>query len=361
MKRFSAFLISASLLVSCSGSGDVLTMVTGSFTDSDGTGLRSYEFNQDTGQWKLLSSAKATEPTFVIFSKNGKYLYAVNETDRANSAVQSYSFDPGSGEMTLVSTRPTDRESPCHLSTDGSLLLASNYGGGSMSVFELGKRGQIKPFREQIDGGTGGPDQSRQSTAHLHCSIFTPDGKYVFASDFSADRILRFRLKNKNLIYIGASPVRPDSGPRHITFSPDGRYCYVIGELSGEITVFGYEDGNLNTVQTVRADDLFARGSADIHFSPDGRFLYASNRLEGDGIAIFRANKEDGTLERVGYQSTGVHPRNFTISPNGKYLLCACRDSEVVRIFRIDARTGLLEDTHNDIQVHKPLCVLLGN
>lgn len=361
MKRIFALLISTGLIISCSGSDDVLKMIVGTYTGQNGDGLFSYEFNQKNGQWKALSSAKATEPTFVIFSRNGKYLYAVNETDLENSAVQSYAYDAKNGEMTLVSTRPTDRESPCHLSTDGSLLLASNYGGGSLSVFELGKRGQIKPFREQIDGGTGGPDQSRQSTAHLHCSIFTPDGKYVFASDFSADRILRFRLKNKNLIYIGASPVRPDSGPRHITFSPDGRYCYVIGELSGEITVFGYEDGNLNTVQTVQADDLFARGSADIHFSPDGRFLYASNRLEGDGIAIFKANKQDGTLERAGYQRTGVHPRNFTISPNGKYLLCACRDSEIIQIFKIDTETGLLEDTHNDIKVHKPLCVLLGN
>lgn len=361
MKSFFALLISAALLLSCSGSDDVLKMVVGTYTGQNGDGLFSYEFNQNNGQWKALSSAKATEPTFVIFSENGKYLYAVNETDYENSAVQSYAYNAESGEMSLISTQTTDGSSPCHLSTNGALLLASNYGSGNLSVFPLGKDGEIEPHSQQFDGEASGPDMSRQSTAHLHCSMFTPEGKYVFASDFSADRLLRYSLQGNKLSYIGASPVRPDSGPRHLTFSNDGKYCYVIGELSGEITVFAYEDGDLSTVQTIQADDLFARGSADIHFSPDGRFLYASNRLEGDGIAIFKANKKDGTLERIGYQHTGVHPRNFTISPNGKYLLCACRDSEIIQIFKIDAETGLLEDTHNDIKVQKPLCILLGN
>ena len=361
MKRIFALLISTGLIISCSGSDDVLKMIVGTYTGQNGDGLFSYEFNQENGQWKALSSAKATEPTFVIFSRDGKYLYAVNETDLENSAVQSYAYDAKNGEMSLISTQTTDGSSPCHLSTNGSLLLASNYGSGNLSVFPLGKKGSIEPHSQQFDGEANGPDPSRQSTAHLHCSMFTPEGKYVFASDFSADRLLRFSLQGDKLSYIGASPVRPDSGPRHITFSNDGRYCYVIGELSGEITVFGYEDGDLNTIQTIQADDLFARGSADIHFSPDGRFLYASNRLEGDGIAIFKANKQDGTLERIGYQHTGVHPRNFTISPNGKYLLCACRDSEIIQIFKIDTETGLLEDTHNDIKVQKPLCVLLGD
>ena len=58
----------------------------------------------------------------------------------------------------------------------------------------------------------------------------------------------------------------------------------------------------LDTIQTIKADTLDARGSADIHISPDGNFVYASNRLKGDGIAIFSVNSEDGTLEKAGYQ-----------------------------------------------------------
>ena len=131
----------------------------------------------------------------------------------------------------------------------------------------------------------------------------------------------------------------------------------MLGELSGKVAVFNYEEGFLTPIQFIEADSLHAAGSADIHVSPDGRFLYASNRLQGDGIAIFSINQEDGLLMKVGYQKTGIHPRNFIITPNGKFLLCACRDSHVVQIFSIDSKTGLLNDTGLSIQKTKPVCL----
>ena len=116
--------------------------------------------------------------------------------------------------------------------------------------------------------------------------------------------------------------IEADSGPRHLTFSPNGKFAYLITELSGKVIAFSYDDGRLEQIQTITADTVAARGSADIHLSPDGKYLYASNRLKEDGIAIFAVNPENGTLAKVGYQPTGIHPRNFNITPNGKYLLC---------------------------------------
>ena len=116
-------------------------------------------------------------------------------------------------------------------------------------------------------------------------------------------------------------------------------------------------DGKLEKIQTIAADTLRARGSADIHLSPDGKYLYASNRLKGDGLAIFEVNPETGMLAKVGYQLTGIHPRNFIIPPNGKYLLAACRDSHVIQVFQRDPVTGLLSDTHQDISIDKPVCI----
>jgi 6-phosphogluconolactonase (cycloisomerase 2 family) len=126
----------------------------------------------------------------------------------------------------------------------------------------------------------------------------------------------------------------PGTGPRHFAFhSDDDKYLYILGELSGEVAVFDYENGDISHKQTVVADSLGARGSADIHISPDGRFLYSSNRLQADGIAIFAINANDGTLTKVGYQPTARHPRNFVITPNGKYLLVAGRDDNKIQVF----------------------------
>jgi 6-phosphogluconolactonase (cycloisomerase 2 family) len=152
-------------------------------------------------------------------------------------------------------------------------------------------------------------------------------------------------------------PVPAGTGPRHFDFHPNGRYVYLLGELSGQVLVFDYSSGMLTQKQTIASDTVGAHGSADIHVSPDGRFVYASNRLKADGIAIFTVNPDDGKLTKIGYQPTGLHPRNFAITPNGKYLLVACRDDNKIQVFSIDSKTGLLSDTHRDILLGKPVCV----
>ncbi|MBP3269733.1 MAG: beta-propeller fold lactonase family protein, partial [Bacteroidales bacterium] len=85
-----------------------------------------------------------------------------------------------------------------------------------------------------------------------------------------------------------------------------------------------------------------------------------SNRLKGDGLAIFRQDPDTGLLTYVGYQNTGIHPRNFAITPNGKFLLVACRDSDEVQVFSRDSETGLLKDTGRDIKIPHPVCVLFS-
>ena len=132
---------------------------------------------------------------------------------------------------------------------------------------------------------------------------------------------------------------------------------YVIGELSGRVTVFAYADGKLSPIQTVEADAAHAAGSADIHTTPDGRFLYVSNRLKDDGIVCFSIDPKSGMLTEIGKQATGIHPRNFVITPNGKYLLCACRDSNVIQIFEINPSTGQLKNTGKEIKTAQPVCL----
>ena len=100
-----------------------------------------------------------------------------------------------------------------------------------------------------------------------------------------------------------------------------------------------------------------AGGSADIHVTSDGRFLYASHRLQGDGISIYQIDPQTGLPQRIGYQLTGVHPRNFTLSPSERFLLVACRDSNRIQILERDAQTGLLRDTGRYIDTPKPMFV----
>lgn len=339
---------------------DELAMLVGTYTNGSSKGIYTFRFNQETGTAVALDSVALPNPSYLVPSEDGKLVYAVSEMNDSTAALNALSFDRKTGKLDLLNTVPTFGEDPCYVATNGKEVLTANYSGGSMSVFPLLKDGKLAPADTLFEGSATGPDALRQSTPHIHCTIFSPDGKYIFATDFSADRILRFVLHPEDIVphrSLETTDIEADSGPRHLTFSPDGKFAYLITELSGKVIAFSYNDGNLKQIQTIAADTVAARGSADIHLSPDGKYLYASNRLKEDGIAIFAVNPEDGTLAKAGYQHTGIHPRHFNITPNGKFLLAACRDSNVIQVYRRDEHTGLLSDTRQDIVVDKPVCI----
>lgn len=338
-----------------------IKMVVGTYTDTNSRGVYSFNFNQNTGKATALDTLDMKNPSYLTFSKNGKFMYAVTETNDKQASLNSIAFNQTNGEMELINTEFTNGEDPCYVEVNDSVALTANYSGGSMSVFPIMPDGAIGKCRQIFIGHTGGPDKDRQNTPHIHCIKLAPDG-YVLATDFSADQILSFTYsKNTNHIGINSTPIAAkiskDSGPRHLIFSSNRAHAYLMNELSGRVTVFNYSNGMLTEIQSILSDSVKARGGADIHISPDGKFLYASNRLKADGLSIFKIDKTTGKLTKIGYQPTGLHPRNFAITPNGKFLLVACRDSNVIQVFRRNIKTGMLINTHQDITMSKPVCI----
>ena len=146
-------------------------------------------------------------------------------------------------------------------------------------------------------------------------------------------------------------------------FNPDANMLYCITELGGMVYTINIssedEKPRFETLQTLKADQVDAGGSADIHLHPSGKFLYTSHRLDNDGIAVFDV-REDGTLELSSYRKTGLHPRNFAITPDGKYLLVACRDSYCIQVFAINPKDGTLsEEPLNTLHfdTDQPVCI----
>lgn len=333
-------------------------MLVGTYTDGSSKGVYSYYFNQTTGESQVLDSLEMINPSYLTLSHDRQLIYAISETNEERASFNIIRLNRQNGSMHLLESVSVQGADPCYVATNEKVALIANYSGGSMSVLRLSQDGTHAALATRFLGTTGGPDLSRQNVPHVHCACFTPDGKYVMATDFSADRILAFRLNGDKVIANGiAADVSADSGPRHLVFSPDGRFAYLMSELSGYVTVFGYHQGRLDKLQEIVSDSVGARGGADVHLSPDGKFLYSSNRLKSEGIAIFSVDSKTGLLTRIGYQPTGAHPRQFNITPNGKFLLCCCRDGDKIQVFRRDVKTGMLTDTCHDIHVSKVVCV----
>jgi 6-phosphogluconolactonase len=344
------------LIMPAAFAGNVLTMIVGTYTDSGSHGIYSMQFNQKTGETVVLDSLKMSNPSFLTISDDARHIYAVNENGGTDAALSAIRLTPSTGHMELINSLRTFGADPCFVETDGSVALTANYTGGSMTVFPINSDGSLGEKLYLFSGTTGGK-HPRQATPHVHTARFF-DKNTVIATDFSADRLLRFRVDGTKVTEDGtAGFTLPSSGPRHLEFSNGNKFVYAISELAGTVTVFRNTGEELERIQTIASDSLGGRGCADIHLSPDGRFLYASNRLKADGISIFKVERNKGTLQKVGYVLTGEHPRNFAITPNGRFLLCACRDSNVIQVFAVDGKSGMLTDTHRNILLKKPVCV----
>ena len=345
MKKIIGFLL-LTLLFACSRPAQ--TLFVGTYSDG------FFAFDYPSGE--LIAKAEMPNPSFLAL--NGNRVYAVSEMPDSSASVWAWRF-AGNG-FDLLGKQPTglprQGEDPCHVATDGNLLAVSNYSGGTLGLYKLESDGGICPLDSLVVSGTGGPDLSRQGTPHVHCAAFTPDGKHLIFSEFSADALGMLDIRGKISNYRIAAHLPADFGPRHLLFNSAGDRLYVIGELSGDVAVFEYAAGRLEMKQVVKADEVDARGAADIHLSPDGKFLYASLRLKNDGIAIFKV-RPDGTLEKCGYQQTGPHPRNFLVTD--KEVLVACRDNDSIEIYTRNPKTGLLQDTARRLSVHKPVFVSL--
>lgn len=342
-----------------------LYLFVGSYTAKESKGIYVYRFDTDSGNSEYVSMTEVTDPSYLAISKDEKNVYAVTESNEKTDAVNAFSFDKKTGSLKLINSQPTDGAAPCYISidSDSKHIVTANYTGGSITVFNINEDGSLAPQDELHKFAGKGTDEERQTQPHLHCVRFSPDENYLFADDLGTDKIYRFKVnKSGNGNYL--QPMKPEAvkikdgqGPRHLEFHPNGNWAYLITEMGGTIIAFNYADGNLTEFQSIVADTLQAKGSGDIHITPDGRFLYASNRLKGDGLAIFSINQDNGKLTKIRYQETCIHPRNFIITPNGKYLLVACRDSDAIQVFAINKNTGLLENTNKDIKLSMPVCI----
>jgi 6-phosphogluconolactonase len=160
-----------------------------------------------------------------------------------------------------------------------------------------------------------------------------------------------------NVPYITA---KPGSGPRHLAFHPNGKYAYVVLELTGSVMALDIRQEKLKEIQSISMVDGDFKGrlsGADIHVSPDGKFLYASNRGDANEMAIYSIDKK-GKLKLINRQSVlGKMPRNFAIDPTGKYLLVANQNTNEVIIFTRDQKTGMLSPSGKKIEVEKPVCL----
>jgi 6-phosphogluconolactonase len=317
-------------------------------------------------------AVETANPSFLELDLRRRLLFAVNELEtfegKPGGAVSAFSIDAGTGKLTLINQRPSMGAGPCHLSLDreGKNLLVANYGGGSVAVLPVaadGKLGEVSSFIQHT-GKSVNPE--RQKGPHAHGVTVDAANRFAFVCDLGLDKILVYKLDAQHGKLTPAEPpfvaVKPGSGPRHLVFRPDGRFAYVINELTSTVTAFAYDarTGQLKELQTLSTLPGYFDGlntGAEIGVHPSGKFLYASNRGH-NSVVLFGVDGDKGTLTFIEEQGTGGNkPRHFGIEPSAKHLAITNQDSHTVLACRIDAGNGRLKPSGVFASAPSPVCV----
>ncbi len=344
-------------------------MIVGTYDSPKSEGVYVYKFNTADGSTKEISHIKTSNPSFVAVSPDERFVYAVHETapkDGKGGEIVAFTFNKQTGMLTLINKQLSRGDHPCHVEVDktGKWVFASNYSSGTLSVLPVNADGGLGTAETIQHTGTGKHPQ-RQKGPHVHGAIISADNDRLFVTDLGIDKVFLYSFDAASgKLSPSAQPFIqsvPGSGPRLFTFHPNNKFAYVIEELSGTVSIYNYKKGKLAAKQRISsmpAGDTSFAGSADIHVSPDGKFLYASNRADANTMAIYRIKNKGGKLVLIGHQSTlGKSPRNFSIDPSGKFLLCENQNSDEIVVFKRDVNTGLLSDSGKRIAVGKPVCI----
>ncbi|MEM6602085.1 MAG: lactonase family protein [Verrucomicrobiota bacterium] len=359
------------LILSASSSGEVLNVY---FGTGGGSAAGIYHTTLDTKKGRLgqvTLAAEVTAPGFLAWNVNKDRLYSISN-DQDVPALVAYAVQQD-GKIEEINRVPMQAGRAAHLAVhpSESFLITAHYGSGKVSVFPVAADGSIHVSTQIIQHkGASGVVEKRQKSPHPHWAGFSPDGKYAFIPDLGADQIVIYSVEPNSvgLKQVGTAKTLPGGGPRHMRFSPDGNFIYLLNELTLAVTTFKYNPSNgsaqrLTTTpaltEEVKAREVF-NSASEILVHPNGKFLYSGNR-GNDSVTVYAADPNSGELKVIEVEPVrGAWPRNINLDSTGSWLLAAGADSNTVSLFRIDPDTGELQfQRKGSINVPNAICILL--
>jgi 6-phosphogluconolactonase len=374
------FVLAMAVVISVrAGVGAKTVVYIGTYTEHGSKGIYVCSFDPVTGRLgSPMLAAETSQASFLAVTADSKFLYAVNEVDqfdgKATGAVSAFSIDSSSGKLTLLNQVSSRDPGPAHIVLDrtGKYVLVANYDGGSVAVFRLLADGRIGGAAGFARHSGSSVNRERQEGPHAHAIAMSPDNRFALVADLGLDKLFVYPFDASSGTLGDPRVVKTEAGagPRHLTFSGDDKFLYVINELASNVIVYSYEASSaamnpVQTISTLRSRFAGANTAAEVALHPSGKFLYASNRGDDNSIAVFGVDPAKGTLTLIEHVPTnGKTPRQFSIDPGGRWLIAANQDSNTIVTFRIDGKTGRLTVTGQPTEVFSPTMVdfvTLGN
>ncbi len=386
-----AFLLAPSCVFRAAAAEREYWVYFGTFTGQNSKGIYVSRMDADGKLTPPQLAAENDRPVFLVADKKHRFLYAANETSSFQGtkagSVSAFAIDAKTGKLKALNQESAKAPGPDHIDVDatGRMVMVANYDGSSVTSFPIKRDGSVGSAASFIQQHGSSVNPQRQAAPHAHSITVDPGNHFALVCDLGLDQILEFTIDPRAatltpndpvrlpaVAYTGMPPhqklilaVKPGSGPRHLAFSADGKFAYVISEMACSMTVFSFNPKlgamlELQTISTLPPGTAMQSNyvAAEVVVHPSGKFLYGSNRGLDD-LVVYRIDQKSGKLDLVEHVPCGGKvPRSFNIDPSGRFLLAANQDSGDVTVFAIDAATGKLTPTGSKALLEKPVCVV---
>ena len=327
-------------------------------------GIHVYDVDVEKGVLTERSSVEVSNASHMAVSKNGKYLYSIED-----EGVAVFKRDKN-GDLSRINSVNIDGMRGCFLSTDvdGKYLYVAGYHDGKVTVVHTHKDGRLGSLMDGVFHTGLGSVAERNFRPHVNCVRPTPDNKYLCAVDNGIDQVKIYRvnkLRNKlELVDILRCP--RESGPRIIRFSDDGKFAYILFELSNEIRAYKYDGSGkvpafelIQTIETSAKKDVHDTHNAasGLSLANDGKHLFCTTAGE-DTVSMFERDEETGMLTRkFTLPISGEYPKDLVLLPDDKHLVLANHASNTLTTFTVDYEKNIIVMNGKPIKITEPNCI----
>jgi 6-phosphogluconolactonase len=321
-----------------------LTLLIGSYTQPEahvpvacGEGIVTCSFDPATGALTKRSAFKDILNPSYLAHDGARSVFAVSENITGEGAVWQFACD-AKGWLTPLVHQKSHGAATCHVALlPGNRVCAASYFGGTLAVYPL-EDGKLAPAERVFRYQGRGADPLRQEASHAHQAVVSPDRRWFYVCDLGADRVWQHDIDAEG-DPIGL-PMPAGHGPRHLVFHPSLPRAWVLGELTGSVAVCDWnsETGALEVVSNTPAIEEDASAAA-IRVHPSGRSLWISLRKH-PALRVYPLDADGMPCSAVEVNLVAGQPRDFTISPDGCWLLAAMQEADEIVTIPLYPATG---------------------
>lgn len=337
-----------------------------SYTSGNKTnmGISIYDVDIKKGTFSKKDQVEITNSSYVTISHNQKFLYSITDF-----GVESYRIEEN-GLLKFLNKASINGMRGCYLSTDydDKFLFVAGYHDAKVTVLRLNEDGSVGEITDEIFHKGLGSIAERNFRPHINCVKMTRDNRFLLAADLGMDHVIVYDVNHTTgkLRQLDIIHSEQESAPRHMKFSKDGKFLYIVHELKSYIDVYSYSlDKNdmpvfdkIQSISTLNDYHASVTSASAINWSHDFKYMISSNAGD-NSVVVYSVDSQNGFLTKIlCLPVSGDYPKDTALFPDNKHIVSLNHESDSMTFFAFDEKNGTIVMSAREVKVDRPNCVV---